>query len=279
MTAVEKWGALIFISIVILVYLLAFFALVRILLKRFGYITKESTRRQKMVYHLVFSVALFGLMVMAYGYFIEPYRLTISRINIKSKKLPHNSRAIKVAPFSDLHCDSKKRVEDKLIVALNFEKPDLILFTGDTINGPEGLINAKDTFTELAHIALTYVVKGNWDVWYWYKLKFLCLCVLKREILLIIWFKLVALFAMVKLLLLYCLIFLWFKLNFATTLIPRERLQNKVGNYWSNSNEKDDENANNIYCVGRYAIGGSNWYIERRRPFGCAAMDRRKMGN
>ena len=47
------------------------------------------------------------------------------------------------------------------------ENPDLVVFTGDSLNSPDGLPVFKDCLTKIARIAPTFAVRGNWDAWYW----------------------------------------------------------------------------------------------------------------
>ena len=59
-----------------------------------------------------------------------------------------------------------------MIAAIAQEKPDFIVFTGDTMNEAAALPVLKRALTSLAKIAPTYVVKGNWDAWTTAKLIF-----------------------------------------------------------------------------------------------------------
>lgn len=113
-----------------------------------------------------FSFALLGVACMLYGYFIEPYWLDVTRVSISSRKLAAG-RSLRIAHISDLHCDPKVRLERKLPAAIAAEEPDLIVFTGDSVNSPGGVANFKAFLTEISRIAPTFVVRGNWDAWYW----------------------------------------------------------------------------------------------------------------
>jgi hypothetical protein len=106
---------------------------------------------------------------MAYAYYIEPNWLAVTRVTLKSAKLKPGAKPIKIALFSDLHSEPKPRLENKLSAVLRAERPDLILFAGDTINTPPALPIARGCLLELSKIAPTYVVKGNWDSITWYK--------------------------------------------------------------------------------------------------------------
>ena len=100
---------------------------------------------------------------MAYGYFIEPKWLAITRVRIPSTKLSKTTEPIRLVHISDLHSDALPRLEERLPDVIAGEKPDFIVFTGDTINSPEALPVFKRCLTRLAALAPTFVVKGNWD--------------------------------------------------------------------------------------------------------------------
>jgi predicted MPP superfamily phosphohydrolase len=118
----------------------------------------------------VLAVGFFGCLCVLYGLFIEPYWLEITHVRLATAKLRQGS-CIRIAHISDIHSDPVKRLEDTLPEAIAKEKPDIIVFTGDAINSPDGLSNFRECLTKIAKIAPTYVVKGNWDSWYFRSLE------------------------------------------------------------------------------------------------------------
>jgi predicted MPP superfamily phosphohydrolase len=158
---------LIFLSLIVIVYVLAASALVRLVLQRFGHATLSKKPWQVWLRRTVLAFAGLGLLCFAYGYFVEPYWLSITHINISSSRLPRGSQPIRIAHISDLHSDPKPRLEKRLPGAIAAEHPDIIVFTGDSVNSPEGLPVFRECISEIAKIAPTFVVKGNWDSWYW----------------------------------------------------------------------------------------------------------------
>ncbi len=105
-----------------------------------------------------------------YSLLVEPYWLDVTHITLHSTKLPAGSRGFRIAQISDLHSDPQVRLEEKLPDIIAAEKPDLIVFTGDCINEPAGLPIFKKFLQETSLIAPTFVVRGNWDAWYWSQL-------------------------------------------------------------------------------------------------------------
>jgi predicted MPP superfamily phosphohydrolase len=111
-------------------------------------------------------LALLGLPCIAYGFW-EPYWLETTRVSIESPKLQGATRPLRIVHLSDLHCDPRPRLEERLPAAVAAERPDLIVFTGDAVNSPGGLPVFRRLMAALAKIAPTYAVRGNWDAWYW----------------------------------------------------------------------------------------------------------------
>jgi predicted MPP superfamily phosphohydrolase len=93
----------------------------------------------------------------------------VTRVRIESSKLAGASRTLRVVHISDLHCDPQPRLEERLPGIIAAERPDLIVFTGDSLNSPAGLPVLRALLPRLAQIAPTFVVRGNWDTGYWSK--------------------------------------------------------------------------------------------------------------
>ena len=94
--------------------------------------------------------------------YIDNNRLTVSRYNIKSKKIPHGFKNYKILQLSDLHSKEFGNENSKLIKLINKESPDIIVMTGDMINCRD---ENYQVFLELAkQIASSYevyFVEGN----------------------------------------------------------------------------------------------------------------------
>lgn len=161
---------LFFLGLIGVVYLLAASALVRMLLHRLGYKPLSRSPWQIWLRRGVLALAGLGILCVAYGYFVEPYWLSVTHVQITSSKLPRGAQPIRIVHISDIHSDPAPRLEKRLPQTIAAERPDLIVFTGDSLNSPEGLPVFRECLTEIAKIAPTFVVKGNWDAWYWNQL-------------------------------------------------------------------------------------------------------------
>jgi hypothetical protein len=139
MTDEEKYGLLVVFFIISIVYVFAFGGLVRLSLEKLGYIKTKPGFSQIWFRRIFFGIAIFGFGCFAYAYFVEPYRLSVRNVEIKSAKLPKDAKPIRIARISDIHSDPKVRLEEKLPSAIAEQKPDLIAFSGDSLNSPEDL--------------------------------------------------------------------------------------------------------------------------------------------
>lgn len=104
--------------------------------------------------------ALVGAACMLYGYFVEPYRLEITTVRIETDKL---SVPLRIVQISDLHCERIERLEPLLTASINPLDPDVIVFTGDAINEPQGLELFRRTLAGLKASIGKFAVRGNWD--------------------------------------------------------------------------------------------------------------------
>ena len=162
----ESPVVLLFVCAVAAIYLLAACALVRAALRHAGRAEKAS-RGTLLAERAVLALAAVGVLCFAYGYFVEPYWPEVTHVRIESARLAGAQRPVRVVHISDLHCDPVTRLEERLPEIIAAQRPDLIVFTGDSVNSPEGLPVLRKLLPRLASIAPTFAVRGNWDVWYW----------------------------------------------------------------------------------------------------------------
>lgn len=162
----ESTAVLLFVCAVAAVYLFAACAVVRVLLRRFGFMG-PPTRAGRIAERGSLALAAVGVVCFAYGHFVEPFWPEVTRVRVESPKLRGAQRPVRVVHISDLHCDPEPRLEERLPDLIAAERPDLIVYTGDSINSPEGLPVLRKLLPRLSSIAPTYVVRGNWDTAFW----------------------------------------------------------------------------------------------------------------
>ena len=104
-----------------------------------------------------------GLACLTYARFVEPVWLDVSHAQVSTAKLAAGARPVRIVHISDLHCNAAAGLEADLPREIAALKPDIICFTGDALNAPAAVTHFKACMTELAAIAPTFAVWGNWE--------------------------------------------------------------------------------------------------------------------
>ena len=110
---------------------------------------------------LVLAVAGIGCAI--YAWKIEPGWIEVTQVSLNSSKVPASAGRVRIVHISDLHCEAKSRLEDEIAERIAQAEPDLIVFTGDALNSPDGLPTFRSLMKRLVRTAPTFGVKGNWD--------------------------------------------------------------------------------------------------------------------
>ncbi len=156
--------AMIFCGSVLLVYYLYFrlwvsWLIGRLRKKEAGAILKSRTA---LTLHII---AAFGAVCIGYAYFVEPYWPQVNTIEIGTDKL--TAATFRVVQISDLHCETKVRLEKRLPEIVNALNPDVIVFTGDALNTKTALGLFQETLNQLHAPLGEFAITGNWDAAYW----------------------------------------------------------------------------------------------------------------
>ena len=168
MLIIEQLVVIIFLLSIVAVYSIELLIIIDWLRNKVKKIPHEQNKFLAIVKYAIHSLAIIGVLCILYGYFIEPYQIEVKKADIKTSALKNSK--IRVIQISDLHCDMKMRNEEKLVAIINSLKPDIAVFTGDTINTPEALPLFKKTISAIKAPAGKFAVRGNFDDWYWHNL-------------------------------------------------------------------------------------------------------------
>jgi len=108
-------------------------------------------------------VFLVILGLLAYAFFVEPFLLSVERLDLLFDDLPDEFDGFKIVQVSDFHLYSFTRIHEKVLTVLDKEKPDMIAITGD-FNGKKLTELGKDFCKNIAKKSrYVFAVLGNWD--------------------------------------------------------------------------------------------------------------------
>lgn len=129
-----------------------------------AHIQKSDLTRLIPPARLTFLLTLsMSLLIALYGIF-DASNIRIERISIKSSKIPKEIGSIRIAQISDLHIGlivGEKRVK-KLLDIIKSEEPDILVSTGDLIDGQSTVVNGiSELFWEFRPKYGKYAVTGN----------------------------------------------------------------------------------------------------------------------
>ena len=162
----EMLAAAAFVLSVLTVFAAAAWEAGRWALERLGRAGAPTGRLPILRRRAVLGAAGIGLLCILWGRFVEPRWPEVTRVRIESPKLRAGARPVRIVHLSDLHCVGTPLLEERLPGLVAAERPDAVVFTGDSINEPAGLPVFRRAMEGLARVAPTFVVEGNWDARY-----------------------------------------------------------------------------------------------------------------
>lgn len=125
---------------------------------------KPHSRIYMVVSRIGLAIAFVGFLCVLYGRYIEPYWPEVTHVEIKSPKIAKASGKVRIVHISDLHTPGTPALETKLPALIAAQKPDLIVYTGDSLSQATGLPIFQKLMKDLTQIAPVYATAGNWDV-------------------------------------------------------------------------------------------------------------------
>lgn len=109
---------------------------------------------------------LAGCLAFGWGVLFEADWLEVTRHEVSTSKLPAGTR-LRVVHLTDLHVDRMTKALEALPGLVNGLEPDLVVYTGDSLNAAEGLPVFRGVLAALRPRLGIVAVRGNHDVWYW----------------------------------------------------------------------------------------------------------------
>lgn len=114
---------------------------------------------------LAVGLQIAGTLLVIYGFWIEPQRLTLTRQRLVSEKLPPGAH-VRLLHLGDLHMERITRRERQLNAWIKELKPDIIVFSGDFLNlsylrDPKAWEDARAIVREWSAPLGVYAVTGS----------------------------------------------------------------------------------------------------------------------
>jgi predicted MPP superfamily phosphohydrolase len=120
--------------------------------------SRRITRRRFLA-----ATAAVGGGVLADASAIEPYRLDVSRHDVPITGLPAGLDGLRIAQISDVHLPGTPDAARRVVAAVERERPDLVVLTGDIIEGLGDLPALTDFASAVRGRLGTFAVLGNWE--------------------------------------------------------------------------------------------------------------------
>ena len=160
-----EFRAVLFVAFVVAVFITAAnFLLVR-LYCRLRREAPPTNKLYRVAERLTLAGAALGVICILYARLVEPFWPKVIHVQISSAKLAKGARPIRIVQISDAHSDPGQRLEGRLPGIIAAQHPDLIVFTGDSTNSKRAIPVFRSLMVQLAQIAPTFAVRGNWDDW------------------------------------------------------------------------------------------------------------------
>jgi uncharacterized protein len=126
---------------------------------------RRSNRKKTKKYLFAAIVSIVALsIVIIYGLFVEPNRFTVSR-HILGEALDSRSIPLKLIQISDLHLKQFNSRARQIAAQIEQLEPDLIVFTGDSIDRFDRLQELEQFLSLLSDRIPKYAILGNWEHW------------------------------------------------------------------------------------------------------------------
>jgi uncharacterized protein len=124
-------------------------------------VTKNKRRKcRKILLAITVSVCL----LIFYAFIIEPNRFVVTSHQL-NQQLASNTNSFKIVQLSDLHLKQFNNRAQHIAEQVNKLNPNIVLFTGDSIDKVEQLDGFNRFLSLLDKQTAKYAILGNWEYW------------------------------------------------------------------------------------------------------------------
>lgn len=157
--------ALLFVALVVFVFIAAANLLLVRLYSRICHTRPPQSTAYLVSERAILAGASIALVCILYARFVEPFWPKVIHVQVASRKLAPGAHPLRIVQISDVHSDARPRLENRLPEIIAAQKPDLIVFTGDSVNSRGAISIFRELMSNSARIAPAYASRGNWDEW------------------------------------------------------------------------------------------------------------------
>ncbi len=155
-------------NFIIPLFLFTFFRMGFYLYCMIFYIGINFRQRKQQVKSYCWGLLIPNLLLLTfgfYGFYIEPFRITVNQVEIPIKNL---EQPVRIVQLSDLHVENMTKREQDAITFLVDINPDVVVITGDFANlkGADDIatVNSLQDFIKKIHAPLgIFAVNGNYE--------------------------------------------------------------------------------------------------------------------
>ncbi|WP_375501251.1 metallophosphoesterase [uncultured Nostoc sp.] len=120
-------------------------------------------KRRKYLFILLAISVSFCLLIL-YAFIIEPNRFVVTRHQL-NQQFASNKNSFKIVQISDLHLKQFNNRAQHIAEQVNKLNPNVVLFTGDSIDKVEQLDGFDRFLSLLDKQTAKYAIMGNWEYW------------------------------------------------------------------------------------------------------------------
>ena len=124
--------------------------------------TTKKKRKKSLFILLTITISL-GLLIL-YAFIIEPNRFVVTR-HQQNQQFASKNNSFKFVQISDLHLKQFNSRAQRIAEQVNKLKPNVVLFTGDSIDKVEQLDGFERFLSLLNKQTAKYAIMGNWEYW------------------------------------------------------------------------------------------------------------------
>ena len=127
--------------------------------------TKKKFYDHRLIKYGAPILALICTYCILYGWLIEPYWFDVTKHTVETGKIP-SDESVRIVHLSDLHLEEETDRERRLPELVNSLEPDIIVITGDFLNGQSGKPVLKNLLGKFNAKHGIYIVYGNFRFFY-----------------------------------------------------------------------------------------------------------------